>query len=90
MSATKLTIRKGDCIAEMASLAPGSVDVIVTSPPYNLGIDYGKFDDRKSKTDYLDWTERWAKEAAGRQSTLRGSRGALRSRRVGPRRTEAA
>ena len=31
------SVAQGDCIAEMAKMANGSVDLIFTSPPYNLG-----------------------------------------------------
>src|SRR5690625_3369622 len=31
------TIIHGDCVAEMMAMAPGSVDAIVTDPPYGLG-----------------------------------------------------
>jgi len=37
-----------------------SIDLIVTSPPYNLGIKYSKYDDTISRQDYLDWMEEWA------------------------------
>lgn len=60
---TKLALHHGDCVAGMVKLPAGSVDVVVTSPPYNLGIDYGKYDDNKTKADYLDWTLKWATEA---------------------------
>ena len=36
-------------------LDAASVDVVVTSPPYNLGIDYADYVDRRSETDYLEW-----------------------------------
>lgn len=36
-------------------------DLTVTSPPYNLGKEYGA-DDALAWADYLDWTARWAKE----------------------------
>ena len=39
----------------LAGLAPGSVDVCVTSPPYNIGIGYHSHDDRMPKPDYLAW-----------------------------------
>jgi site-specific DNA-methyltransferase (adenine-specific) len=40
----------------------GSVDVIVTSPPYNLGKDYGpSVNDKKKDAHYLDWCRRWGK-----------------------------
>ena len=49
-----------DCIAGMGRrLEPGSVDVVVTSPPYNLGTDYKGYDDRISRREYVDWISRW-------------------------------
>lgn len=58
---TESQISIGDCVAGMASMEAGSVDVAVTSPPYNLGIDYGEsVDDRRSPSDYLDWCSEWA------------------------------
>ena len=53
----------GDCLAVLPALAPGSVDVIVTSPPYNLGIAYRTYDDRLPRADYLQWTARWVEQA---------------------------
>src|SRR5581483_947750 len=44
----------------MENLAPQSVDVIVTSPPYNLGIKYRHYDDKKSSAEYLKWCGQWA------------------------------
>ncbi len=40
-----------------------SVDLIVTSPPYNLGIAYSKFSDGQDRASYLDWCEQWAAAA---------------------------
>lgn len=52
-----------DCVAGMRSrIAPGSVDVVVTSPPYNLGIGYRSYDDMAPRADYLAWTRTWAAE----------------------------
>jgi hypothetical protein len=52
-----------DCIAGMARhLEPGAVDVIVTSPPYNLGVSYSQYDDSGSRAEYLGWLDRWAAE----------------------------
>lgn len=51
----------GDCIPGIKKLLePGSVDVVVTSPPYNLGIEYGAYDDTVSRDEYLAWTVAWA------------------------------
>ncbi|MBN1593825.1 MAG: site-specific DNA-methyltransferase [Candidatus Coatesbacteria bacterium] len=38
---------------------PASVDLIVTSPPYNVEIDYGSYDDQSSYSSYLDFTRKW-------------------------------
>ncbi len=32
-----------------------SVDVAVTSPPYNIGLAYRSYRDRRTENDYLDW-----------------------------------
>ena len=37
----------------------GRADVIVTSPPYNLGINYGTYQDDIPRKDYLEWTKEW-------------------------------
>ena len=44
-----------DCIGFMDLLPEGSVDVIVTSPPYNLGKNYGPYGDRRDREEYLQW-----------------------------------
>ncbi|MBN2385186.1 site-specific DNA-methyltransferase [bacterium] len=50
-----------DCLTGMQHfLKPGQIDVVVTSPPYNLGVKYGQYDDTQPRSDYLDWTEQWA------------------------------
>ena len=52
-----------DCLEGMRQfLDDGEVDVIVTSPPYNLGIKYNSYDDSGSRVDYLDWMETVGKE----------------------------
>lgn len=54
----------GDCVAGMHQLDPLSVDVVVTSPPYNLGKEYNTYDDNKDADKYLDWCELWAGQIA--------------------------
>lgn len=34
--------------------------MVVTSPPYNIGVEYGSYDDNKGHDEYLDWCEEWA------------------------------
>ena len=55
----------GDCTELLPALAPASVDAIVTSPPYNLGIRYRTYDDTIPRSEYLQWTDRWLAAAAG-------------------------
>jgi site-specific DNA-methyltransferase (adenine-specific) len=59
---TKFDLRRQDCITGMSRLADESVDLVVTSPPYNLGISYGKYSDRQDRRSYLDWCGEWAGE----------------------------
>ena len=60
-NASVSTLHHEDCLAGMRThLQRGSVDVVVTSPPYNLGIDYGQYDDSISRKDYLGWLGEWA------------------------------
>jgi len=49
-----------DCVAGMAAQSAASVDVVVTSPPYNLGVAYGRHDDSAARHEYLAWCETWA------------------------------
>ena len=56
-------IINGDCIEEMNKLPESSVDLIVTSPPYNVGIDYDSHDDRMSMEDYWQFTKEWLSAA---------------------------
>ncbi len=51
-----------DCLKGMRLIDAGAVDLVVTSPPYNIGIDYGKYKDRLPREEYLDWMEEIAKE----------------------------
>lgn len=62
MRETQFTLHVGDCVERMKTLADGSVDLVVTSPPYNLGIKYGKYEDKKSREDYMKWSCEWASE----------------------------
>lgn len=45
----------GDCLRVMRRMEAASVDIVVTSPPYNIGLGYRSYEDRRSEADYLDW-----------------------------------
>jgi len=52
-----------DCLEGMRSLLDdGEVSVIVTSPPYNIGASYNKYEDVLPREKYLDWMEEVARE----------------------------
>jgi site-specific DNA-methyltransferase (adenine-specific) len=57
---TQFDLRQEDCVKGMARLPDEHVDLVVTSPPYNLGIRYGKFSDRQDRQSYLKWCREWA------------------------------
>jgi site-specific DNA-methyltransferase (adenine-specific) len=44
-----------DCLDGMALLAQESVTMVVTSPPYNIGVNYRTYDDSKSQDEYFNW-----------------------------------
>lgn len=49
----------GDCIATMQRWPSHSIDLMVTSPPYNVGIKYDIYNDKRPYQEYLDWCRRW-------------------------------
>ena len=48
-----------DSVDLVRDLPANSIDVVVTSPPYNLGIRYRSYDDGRPRAEYLKWSERW-------------------------------
>jgi len=48
----------------MPAFPAASLDVAVTSPPYNLGIRYRSYADRLPRQRYLDWTGAWVAATA--------------------------
>lgn len=51
-----------DCVEGLKKLDDGTIDLIVTSPPYNLGIKYDTWDDHMEYEEYLKWCEEWLSE----------------------------
>jgi adenine-specific DNA-methyltransferase len=52
---------QADCVEAMRELGrtmPGSIDLTVTSPPYNIGKEY---ESARPAGEYLDWSEEWIK-----------------------------
>ena len=53
-----------DCLSKegLLSIQDNSIDLIVTSPPYNIGIDYDSYFDDLLWKDYFEWCSKWLKE----------------------------
>src|SRR5262245_55470881 len=62
-SSTASRFYRADCLDVFRQQPAHSVDVIVTSPPYNLGVEYSQYEDRLPPGDYLEWTNAWVAEA---------------------------
>jgi len=59
----KNKIHNGDSRKLMSQMDEKSVDLIVTSPPYGVGIDYDSWDDDKHIAEYWQFTREWLREA---------------------------
>jgi site-specific DNA-methyltransferase (adenine-specific) len=59
---TRFHLCREDCLKGLAKLPDEHVDLVVTSPPYNLGVRYGKFYDRQDRQSYLNWCGGWASQ----------------------------
>ena len=53
----------GDCIKVMSEMPESFVDLIVTSPPYGVGIAYDSFDDDIEFDQYKVFSANWLREA---------------------------
>ncbi len=60
-AADNILIYKDD-ILKTDSIPNNSVDLIVTSPPYNVDIHYNSHADDLSYEDYLEFTQKWIKK----------------------------
>ncbi|VTS07274.1 DNA-methyltransferase [Tuwongella immobilis] len=62
-SATQLLshpqVLTGDCLTQLAQLPPHCIDLAFADPPFNIGYEYDQYDDRRSRADYLQWTDAW-------------------------------
>jgi len=59
---TKIDFILGDCLKGMQEMAAESIDLVVTSPPYNLGIKYKTYKDKKNSQAFIQWCLDWASE----------------------------
>ncbi len=52
-------IYKGDCLEIMKEIPDKFFDLVITSPPYNIGKEY---ENKLNTVDYVNWCEKWIKE----------------------------
>jgi len=57
------TIHAVDCLDGMRYLHDQAIDIIVTSPPYNIGKPYHTYNDLRPRDEYLSWLERLVTES---------------------------
>lgn len=55
-------VMTGDCLHILPGLPKNSVDVVVTSPPYNIGVRYKTYTDNLPRSLYLEWLKQVAME----------------------------
>jgi site-specific DNA-methyltransferase (adenine-specific) len=57
----QFTFYHGDCLTTLLELPSGIADCVVTSPPYNLGVNYRAegYDDSMPREEYLAWLGAW-------------------------------
>jgi len=60
MEVNKIYIQ--DCITGMKKIPDNTVDLIVTSPPYNLNINYADWNDDMKLENYYKWCSEWISE----------------------------
>lgn len=53
----------GDCVEVMRSFPDESIGMILTSPPYNVGLNYEGFDDNLTEEEFKEFNRRWLEEA---------------------------
>lgn len=51
-----------DVVEGLKKIEDGSVDIIISDPPYNIGKDFGLCKDKMELNSYLDWCDSWIRE----------------------------
>lgn len=62
--ATTHALLQGDCIEMTDEIPKESVDLVITDPPYNIGLNYGVFKDRMKKEDYFQYIQERLRKSA--------------------------
>ncbi|VVB59199.1 Modification methylase MjaV [uncultured archaeon] len=60
---TEHKLLAGDCLDVMKKMPSESIDLIITDPPFNIGMDYGGvYRDNKKFGEYIEWCKSWLSE----------------------------
>lgn len=59
---TGVELLHGDCLEGMRGMPAGQTSLVVTSPPYNLGIDYSTYKDTDERSTFISWCLEWSEE----------------------------
>ncbi len=49
----------GDCVEVLGKAEQPFADLIFADPPFNIGYKYDRYNDKRARKDYLDWTQDW-------------------------------
>ncbi len=52
----------GDCREVLPEIPDASADIVLTSPPYNIGLNYRGYDDRLPDEEYASMNQEWLAE----------------------------
>ena len=55
-------IYNADCLNILKELPDKCIDLVLTDPPYNVGINYNSYNDKKTYEEYKIFSEKWFKE----------------------------
>lgn len=56
------SIITGDCLDVLPDIPAGSIDITITSPPYNVGLAYDGFSDNMPDDDFMEFTAQWLRQ----------------------------
>lgn len=49
----------GDCIKLLEAAGDLKARLVFADPPFNIGYEYDKYNDRRDHDEYVEWTKRW-------------------------------
>jgi site-specific DNA-methyltransferase (adenine-specific) len=58
----EIVIYNDDCLNYLRNCPANHIDLVVTSPPYNCGIDYDSYNDNRPFEEYVEWSKEWIHE----------------------------